>query len=319
MANIRLVTFSNQVVTPQNDGVIYNHTVAHDGMLTNSFLATIKNDTTVHLTWGLGMIAGREFEVQEQDITIPLSGGSATQGRLYFHMDLSNSSTPIDILFDTETTPLTYDDNVNVTNGVCEVELCHFTVNGISISDLVQTFNTLPSGASSVAYDGTSSGLSATDVQGAIDELKNDEYELPTASASVLGGVKVGANLTISGGTLSAKDTTYNNATTSAAGLMSAADKTKLSNIQTNANNIKTALGSQSITIGANGGNVTITNNKPSGTILACIPCGITATALQVSGPQDSTLTNMKAGKFYIANTSNASATGTMHVLWIYY
>ena len=171
MANIRLVTFSNEVVTPQNDGVIYNHTVAQDGMLTDGFLATIKNDTTVHLTWGLGMIAGREFEVQEQDITIPLSGGSATQGRLYFHMDLSNSSTPIDILFDTETTPLPYDDNVNVTNGVCEVELCHFAVNGISISDLVQTFNTLPSGASSVAYDGTSSGLSATDVQGAIDEV----------------------------------------------------------------------------------------------------------------------------------------------------
>ena len=171
MANIRLVTFSNEVVTPQNDGVIYNHTVANDGMLTNGFLATIKNDTTVHLTWGLGMIAGREFEVQEQDITIPLSGGSATQGRLYFHMDLSNSSTPIDILFDTENTPLAYDDNVNVTNGVCEVELCHFAVNGVSISDLVQTFNALPSGASSVAYDGTSSGLSATDVQGAIDEL----------------------------------------------------------------------------------------------------------------------------------------------------
>ena len=171
MANIRLVTFSNEVVTPQNDGVIYNHTVANDGMLTNGFLATIKNDTTVHLTWGLGMISGREFEVQEQDITIPLSGGSATQGRLYFHMDLSNSSTPIDILFDTENTPLAYDNNVNVTNGVCEVELCHFAVNGVSISDLVQTFNTLPSGASSVAYDSTSSGLSATDVQGAIDEL----------------------------------------------------------------------------------------------------------------------------------------------------
>lgn len=193
MANIRLVTFSNEVVTPQNDGVIYKHTVAQDGMLTNGFLATIKNDTTVHLTWGLGMIAGREFEVQEQDITIPLSGGSATQGRLYFHMDLSNSSTPIDILFDTETTPLAYDENVNVTNGVCEVELCHFTVNGISISDIVQTFNTLPSGASSVAYNGTSSGLSATDVQGAIDEvaqkIKNIgdmqvKYSSPTLATS---------------------------------------------------------------------------------------------------------------------------------------
>lgn len=59
-----------------------------------------------------------------------------------------------------------------------------------------------------------------------------DKYELPTASASVLGGVKVGTNLAISAdGVLSATDTTYNEATTSVAGLLSAADKTKLDGI----------------------------------------------------------------------------------------
>lgn len=61
-------------------------------------------------------------------------------------------------------------------------------------------------------------------------------YTLPTASASVLGGVKQGANVTIAlDGTLSATDTTYAEATTSAAGLMSAADKTKLEGIETGA------------------------------------------------------------------------------------
>ena len=139
-------------------------------------------------------------------------------------------------------------------------------------------------------------------------------YTLPTANGSTLGGIKVGSNLNINNGVLSAKD-----ASTSQAGYMSAADKTKLNGIQASANNIKTTLGTQSITVAASGGNVTITHNKPSGTILACIPCGITAPALHVSGPQDSSLSNMKAGKFYIANTSNASVTGTMHVLWIYY
>ena len=55
-----------------------------------------------------------------------------------------------------------------------------------------------------------------------------NNYSLPTASASVLGGVKVGANLNISGGVLSAVNTTSGAATSSAQGLMSAADKAKL-------------------------------------------------------------------------------------------
>ena len=62
------------------------------------------------------------------------------------------------------------------------------------------------------------------------------KYTLPTASASTLGGIKVGTNLSISSGVLSATDTTYGNATTSASGLMSASDKTKLDGIATGAN-----------------------------------------------------------------------------------
>lgn len=62
-----------------------------------------------------------------------------------------------------------------------------------------------------------------------------NNYSLPTASASVLGGIKVGTNLSISNGVLSATDTTYSPATTSNNGLMSAADKTKLDGLPTNA------------------------------------------------------------------------------------
>lgn len=56
-----------------------------------------------------------------------------------------------------------------------------------------------------------------------------NKYTLPTATSSVLGGIKVGENLSVAeDGTLSAVDTTYDVATTSADGLMSAADKTAL-------------------------------------------------------------------------------------------
>lgn len=64
-------------------------------------------------------------------------------------------------------------------------------------------------------------------------------YSLPTASASTLGGIKVGTNLSISSGVLSAKDTTYSNATASTAGLMSAENFSKLSNIDSYATSTK--------------------------------------------------------------------------------
>ena len=64
-----------------------------------------------------------------------------------------------------------------------------------------------------------------------------NNYSLPTASATVKGGIKVGTNLSInSDGVLSATDTKYSAATTSTAGLMSAADKAKLDGIAAQAN-----------------------------------------------------------------------------------
>lgn len=81
----------------------------------------------------------------------------------------------------------------------------------------------------------TGKGLSTNDyttaeknkLAGVAENANN--YSLPTASATGLGGVKVGSNLSISAnGVLSATDTTYNEATSGANGLMSAADKAKL-------------------------------------------------------------------------------------------
>ena len=97
--------------------------------------------------------------------------------------------------------------------------------------------------------------MSATDkakLDGIAENANNYTYTLPNATSSVLGGVKVGSNITVSSGTISltkanvtaalgytppTTDTTYVAATTSVAGLMSAADKAKLDGIADNANN----------------------------------------------------------------------------------
>lgn len=90
-----------------------------------------------------------------------------------------------------------------------------------TVSDSNTTYNAATTSAAGL--------MSATD-KSKLDGIATgaNKYSLPTASSSTLGGVKVGTNLSISNGVLSATDTTYDTATTSAAGLMSAADKSKL-------------------------------------------------------------------------------------------
>lgn len=98
--------------------------------------------------------------------------------------------------------------------------------------------------------------MSAADkskLDGIASGANNYTYTLPTASSSTLGGVKVGSNISLSSGTISltkanvtsalgytppTTNTTYSAATTSAAGLMSAADKSKLDGITASADSV---------------------------------------------------------------------------------
>lgn len=81
---------------------------------------------------------------------------------------------------------------------------------------------------------------------------------IPTASSSVLGGIKVGSNLTISNGVLSGN---YSTASTTANGLMSSTDKTKLNGIANNANNYSLPTASTSTKGGIKvGNNLSISN-----------------------------------------------------------
>ena len=86
-------------------------------------------------------------------------------------------------------------------------------------------------------------GLMSADDKTKLDSVAEgaNNYVLPTASETVVGGIMVGENLTITDGKLAAKDTTYEAATTIVDGLMSAADKAKLDAIPAPENIVTTA------------------------------------------------------------------------------
>lgn len=149
MANIVLKTYAagdnNQgSVTPQNDALIYQAAVPMNGLFFGGAI-TLSSANVLHVAAGMGIIGGRFFEVLESDISVQLSASGDLLGRLYIHLDLSNADNPISIETYTGASlpALSGDPNLNVSNGVFDMELCTFSINELTISNIIQTFPTI--------------------------------------------------------------------------------------------------------------------------------------------------------------------------------
>lgn len=139
MANeIKLITFADSEVTATDDAYVYESAIGEGGII-NGCEVTIKNASELHINGGNGVLCGRKFTVYDSDIPVTLSSSGTLLGRLYIHMDLSNASTPIQLMIETgaSLTPVQQDADVNATNGVYEINLSTFNVDTSTISDLV--------------------------------------------------------------------------------------------------------------------------------------------------------------------------------------
>lgn len=137
MSNISLVTFAAKTVTPQDDALVYESALGSGGIIYGAEV-TIKNANTLHVNAGHGVICGRKFTVYDADIPVALSSSGTLLGRLYIHLDLSNASDPIELLTETGQTlsPLEQDENVNIVNGIFDINIATFTVSTSTIGDL---------------------------------------------------------------------------------------------------------------------------------------------------------------------------------------
>lgn len=137
MAEVRLVTFNGQTVTPQDDSILYQSATV-DGIYNNASF-TIADPTTIHVGGTFAIMGGRFIEISEQDITVSLATTSSDlTGQIYLKMDLSNIDAPLDMIAETATseselTPMTTDPNVNVDNGVYMMRLVLFGVSNSTV------------------------------------------------------------------------------------------------------------------------------------------------------------------------------------------
>ena len=134
---VKLITFAGETVSPLYDGLMQELYTGGGGIITGATV-TIKDASTLHITGGYGALCGREFEIFASDIPVTLSSSGTLKGRLYLHMDLAQSGSPIELLTEVAAslTPVVQDANVNTTNGVYEVNLATFDVGTSAISNL---------------------------------------------------------------------------------------------------------------------------------------------------------------------------------------
>lgn len=137
---VRLVTFSGETVTPTDDGVLYEAALPASGIIYGCEV-TIADANTLRIATGYAIICGRFVEITATDVQVVLSSSGTLLGQLYLHMDLSDSGEPLSVRYETgtELTPMQQDANVNITNGVYEMQLAQFRVNTSTILDLAQT------------------------------------------------------------------------------------------------------------------------------------------------------------------------------------
>ena len=140
MPNIRLVTFAGETVTPIDDALVYQTAISDSGIIYGAAV-TLSGTNTLHVSAGYGIASGRFFEIYDADIIVPLASSGTLNGQLYIHMDLASASEPISIEFQTASTltPMQQDANVNVTNGVYEIQLATFKISTSTISGLTYT------------------------------------------------------------------------------------------------------------------------------------------------------------------------------------
>ena len=179
MANeIKLVTYANSEVTPQNDAVLTNLEIASNGVIFGCNV-TIKNASTLHINAGMGVVYGREFEIVDSDIPVSLSSSGTLLGQLYVHIDLANTSEPAQLLVDTgnSLTPLVDDPTINITTGSTDYQLATFTVDTSTLANLTETFS-IVNNPSALIGNTDISGIGDGTLTGAVSQLNTDLSEL---------------------------------------------------------------------------------------------------------------------------------------------
>ena len=146
--SIKLITYNGQTVTPKSDA-IFHDSVQKSGIFRGCGITYI-GANRLQIAAGYGIIKGRQFEIEQQELSVSMPASGTMKGRVYLHMDLG-AEEPIQILTATGSTlpALVTDEDCNYTNGIYDMELCTFNASATTIESIVDTSTAIPSSGAS--------------------------------------------------------------------------------------------------------------------------------------------------------------------------
>lgn len=212
---ISLVTFAGSTVTPQDDALIYETALTGSGLIYGGAV-TIKNANTLHVATAHGALCGRKFTIEETDIAVSLTPSGTLLGRVYIHMDLSDTDEPIQLLIETaETlTPVVQDADVNITNGVYEINLATFTVDTSTLDNLVNVAPVIPQIEDLIdgvyrSTDQTETAVAAADSIPFFDDSANETKKIALSNFLAVGTTGTASSTAVSYQYIKAAGTSY--------------------------------------------------------------------------------------------------------------
>lgn len=140
MPDITLITYGGSLVTPQHDALMADAELSGNGILYGCEVSA-PSANQLHITQGVGVIYGREFEIAEHNINVESPQSGSLSGQVLIRLALS-APTPISIEVETAQTLTPLEDNADIntnTAHVTEMQLATFTIDINGISNVRQT------------------------------------------------------------------------------------------------------------------------------------------------------------------------------------
>lgn len=134
---ITLKQFTGQTITPTDDAALYDFFSSKQSGIIDGCQVTSLGDNRLQVSAGRGIIRGRSFVVEQEEIRAQLGTAENQKGRLSIKIDLGNTGTPISFVTaagETLDNPIQQD--INHGGSVFELPLAEYTVGATQITNL---------------------------------------------------------------------------------------------------------------------------------------------------------------------------------------
>ena len=136
--SVTLHTVDNGTVNAINDAKYYEKLTNSACGLVEGGVCTIVSANTIHITAGWGIILGRLFTIEAEDINVETSTSGTVNGRLKLVIDLSDADTPISFESEARSSlPALTQEDLNNGGFVYEFALATYSIDELNATDIV--------------------------------------------------------------------------------------------------------------------------------------------------------------------------------------